>query len=640
MRPFRTVQMEMFERRLLLSLTPLGPATDVPGSDAVSSFDAAVAGDGSAIIARVTGDMSAASHSVEVIRYSITGEQVGPIITVASGKDITDVSVSMDADGDAVVAWSNKPLNGTDTVSFEKISSGGVASAPVVVATNVHVGSQPSISMDSTGGFFLAWIEEDTDTSDILLQVQAFDSSGIARAAAFTATSLDHLKGMGDPDIASSPDGSSAVVAADQTFESADDNVTFARVNTNAILGAATDINSALNESSPSVAVNPDGSFEIGYLTYNKVGGSGGDAVDLSILIQRFDANGAAIGNPLDISPASIDANVPKDPLHTPDGTISLDATGDNGFIASWVRTDFSGQAQSATPVMVQRFNEFGVEDASGPISIADQGFEQHIGIDQNGTAVLVFTKNQTAPPLGIEHIATGEMAYVHDGVLFVSGTSDADTITIAPSGANIVVTRGSDSAQFAASTVNVIIADGLGGDDTITNSTALKATLRGGDGNDTIFGGVGVERIIGGAGDDSLWGGDGADRIYGEDGFDSLFGNGGNDRIEGGAQSDHIRGNGGHDHLYGNGGNDHIYGGESGDSIYGQAGNDQLFGEGGNDHLYADDGSGDDTVSGGAGDDFIISRDGFIDHVNGDGGHDTADADSIDVLTSIEATA
>jgi Ca2+-binding RTX toxin-like protein len=551
--------------------------------------------------------------------------------------NVSRVAVSMDADGDAVVAYKKNGLY------VARVSKDGVLSASTQVTSSIT--GDPDVSMDSAGDYFVSWINLNSPLNQFEARVQAFDSNGTARAAAFNFTTLDALKSMDAVKIDAKPDGSAAAIAVAERFESAADAVYYGRVTSSAIDIAATAISSGgtPNNANPAVAVNADGSFEVGYTTYDKVGGSGGDPVTLSINVQRIDATGAAVGSPIVLWPASNDASVPKDNLHTPYGLLSLDAgTGaGGGFVASWAREIYGGVSIDIGPTLVESFDAQGVADSDGPFTVTHDSFSNDVGVDDDGNVVVTYLPDTAGSPLRFLRLSpTQAFASVQNGVLYVAGTGGDDTISISASGANLVVTRGNDTLNFLSGNVNVLQVDGFDGNDTITNNTAVQSTLRGGDGSDTLFGGIGIDRIHGGIGNDSLWGGAGPDKIFGEDGVDSCYGNGGSDRIEGGAQHDHIRGNAGHDMLLGNGGNDQIFGGADADRIYGGPGVDQIWGEGGNDRLYGDDGFA-DTLHGGAGDDIFITVDGVADQLFGDGGHDTAiaiDQDK-DLLTSIEAT-
>lgn len=139
----------------------------------------------------------------------------------------------------------------------------------------------------------------------------------------------------------------------------------------------------------------------------------------------------------------------------------------------------------------------------------------------------------------------------------------------------------------FRFSGVTEIVADGGAGIDIIDMSGVLvptiRASVRGGDGNDTIRGGAGN------------------DELSGEGGNDHLFGNDGEDTLDGGAGADELRG-GAHD-----------------DVLLGGPGDDDLFGDGGGDAL--DGGPGSDDLDGGGGDDFyVLESAGSLDTITGGG--------------------
>ncbi|MDQ3439947.1 MAG: hypothetical protein M3478_06305 [Planctomycetota bacterium] len=110
------------ENRRLLSLTPVGAEVAVPSPTQMSQFDMAVAGDGKFI---VVGDPIEQPGSPDVIavRYAAGGQQIGHPITLDDRG--FNVSVSMDADGVAVVAYQK----GATRVYVVRVSKAGVAIA-------------------------------------------------------------------------------------------------------------------------------------------------------------------------------------------------------------------------------------------------------------------------------------------------------------------------------------------------------------------------------------------------------------------------------------------------------------------------------------------------------------------------------
>jgi hypothetical protein len=105
-----------------------------------------------------------------------------------------------------------------------------------------------------------------------------------------------------------------------------------------------------------------------------------------------------------------------------------------------------------------------------------------------------------------------------------------------------------------------------------------------------------------------------------------SADGGDGEDQLEGTARPDTLGGDEGADVLLGLGGGDFIDGGNQ---------NDRIVAGYGEDHVYP--GNGADYVSGGYGDDFFNADDLTADTLYGGAGRDGADADPVDVTTSIE---
>jgi Ca2+-binding RTX toxin-like protein len=254
-------------------------------------------------------------------------------------------------------------------------------------------------------------------------------------------------------------------------------------------------------------------------------------------------------------------------------------------------------------------------------------------------------------------------------GTLFIRGTSAADTITIAKTGSNIVVTRNGTDTTFAASDVQKLSIDALAGDDVVTVSVDLPALVDGRDGNNKITTAAGADTITTGAGRDTISSGDGADRITSGGGNDSITSGDagdltsgvlphiidagdGNDTVVTGFGRDTITGGGGNNHIVTGGYYDEIFCesestpagdnfvqcelgliqcGDGDDTIVG--GNGGVFGDQRGNEIHAGagnnvitSGSSGDTIDSGGGNDSISSG-GGRDIINSADGNDTIDA-------------
>lgn len=214
----------------------------------------------------------------------------------------------------------------------------------------------------------------------------------------------------------------------------------------------------------------------------------------------------------------------------------------------------------------------------------------------------------------------------IFNGVLWITGSEEADSIEIVREGTNYKVTVGTYSATYAVAQVNQIFVEARGGADYVRfaddlsgvsvsggegNDTILGTanadTLYGNDGNDSISAGGGNDIVYGGAGDDNINTGSGRNIAYGEDGSDRLNGGGGVDKLYGQADNDRLYGQGGDDFLDGGGGVDRLYGGLGNDSLQGGSSNDRLYGDAGNDTLIGSRGN--DGFRGGIGHDTVLDR-------------------------------
>ena len=601
---------EILEARRLLSYSPAVPETQVEGNSTPSNFDLAVAGDGSFVIA--SSQTTGQTTTIIATRYSAAGQKIYSK-TVDSGLAAGEVSVSTDANGDAVVGYTLELDNAAhgDEIYFKTISATGTLGSRTQggksdsTSENEWVGGV-NVAMDDSGRFYLGYIH-DLNRSQMEVKVGFYNAAGSIQGNQFTAhlfaSPYANLHGL---DLATVPDGSFATwTTAMDISDAFSTQLHTGKVSSSAVLVDAKLVDTLIGPAHSThvpvkrVAANANGTWIVVYDT------------EAGSWVQRFDASGNEVGGAIGLG----SAKKPRIASLSGGGFLVLL----DGVVTNY---DANGSAVST------------------PQGIGG-GLTTLIGADDQGDLVLAYNKTAGGPVFArtLSFSPADDFAYLVGSALFVDGSTLADNIDITHTEDSIIVERGNQMRSFAADSVTSLYIHSYGGNDTIINETDLRSTMDGGDGNDQIFGGLLADRIYGGTGDDEIWGGDGADSIWGLDGYDSLYGNGGSDRIEGGAQPDHIRGNGGRDKLYGNGGNDRIYGGSSGDFIYGQDGFDQLFGEGGDDRLYGDDGS-PDTLGGGAGNDTFITVDGAADQLFGDGGRDTlTSGDTSDVLISIEVT-
>src|SRR5262249_52918373 len=116
-------------------------------------------------------------------RYNAAGVAQGPETQANNTTPLSqsNPTVAMDSTGNFVIAWQS--VEASTEIRFRRFNASGVALAGDAVA-NTSSGSQldPSISMDSTGQFVLAWDGEGPgDTQGIFFR--RYNASGVAQDA-------------------------------------------------------------------------------------------------------------------------------------------------------------------------------------------------------------------------------------------------------------------------------------------------------------------------------------------------------------------------------------------------------------------------------------------------------------------------
>jgi hypothetical protein len=282
----------------------------------------------------------------------------------------------------------------------------------------------------------------------------------------------------------------------------------------------------------PKVTATGDGGFAVTWWYMN------GNVKDATV--QRYDASGNPLGDPITIRPEIGGANAKID-------RPAISTTEDGRLIVVYAEADAVLYARLFNPDGSPDGEAFAVLDDAQPSRLPD--------ITPLGGNMFLVTYERTSP------------------------FSDF---------------RGDDSG----SSVRARIIDAGLADQILRSGTPGNDLLRGGAGDDTLFGGDGTDTLIGGDGDDLLFGGttgaDLRDVIYGGDGNDTAYGGAGNDEIRGDAGNDLLFGDTGADTLIGGTGNDTLNGGSLGDVLFGGDGDDFLNGGFGFDRLNG--GAGADT--------------------------------------------
>ncbi|HEV2292275.1 MAG TPA: hypothetical protein VGR35_00370, partial [Tepidisphaeraceae bacterium] len=441
---------ERLESRRLLSLTPIGTETTVPFPIEMSQFDLAVAGDGSFIVVADPIEQPG-SPDVIAVRYAANGEQLGAPLRLDDRG--FNVSVSMDADGDAVVVYQK----GRDGVYVVRVSKAGVATAPQRVGTAPPAQSiyETSVSMDDAGGFFVAWLQRNPQFYPVTVQMRAFDASGQPRGPQFVAASGDSTNVKYAIDVAALPEGAGAVLV----YSNGHDNGTslaFQRLDTQGIVGPVGFVASigpytALGLEGD-VAAHHDGSFVVGY----------------GRLVKRFDAMGTLVGGPV-----LIGASIPTIPTDTLVDDVTVDAPPDGGFVAGFV-LDRGG----AVTTYAEHFSPTGLS-TNGAVVVDTGGARSPvIGAGGADRAVIAYLQSDGGSgDVHVRRLTLADLAELRGGELFVTGTAGNDHIIIERVRDRLWVNVNGIVEGFNAADVQFLSISGLGGDDDVVDTSGLQCT-------------------------------------------------------------------------------------------------------------------------------------------------------------------
>ncbi len=526
-------------------------------ADVQQSPDVAVDPTGRFVVVWQSRDQDRSSWGIYARAFDANGvAQTGEVlVNQTTDEGQVTPSVTIDATGAFVVAWASQDIDGNSMIFARRFNANGTARGnefQVSAGTVMPLEIKPDIAGDNAGNFVVTWTRVGVDTGDNDVMYRGYDSAGNSLYAASHVVSspagdqYDPVVGMsveGNGFAIAWADGNGGVSAIEARPFDADGTP---RRNDMTVHTA-----SGLDRLSPRIDVDADGNFIVGHTALADTGSDAG--------YRWFTASGTGIGNTLTVSGSSQFRSV---------GAVTI--TGPGLFLGFTTRgVDQPGVGGAALAGYVQTLDVTGT--TSGADSVLMQG---------NGAGFTVT----------INGVATTYQRGVYNRVAVDLGAGD-DTFNARSMQLSLDV-LGGDGADEIFGSLQPDSIDGGAGNDTVS-AGAGNDYVFGGDGNDVIYGDEGNDTLSSGAGKNTLVGGAGDDRLGGSGGRESLDGGDGNDRLYGGGSSDTLNGGGGVDRLWGGDGDDSLIGGSSNDKLYGEAGNDRLNG-----------GKGADLIDGGPGTD------------------------------------
>lgn len=499
-------------------------------------------------------DLDTLSHS-ELMqqRFSADGQMVGGETLVSSPEGMADPQILAMADGGWAVVWMSSHTENFQTEFYIWMARYEADGQPIgsqeLISVADYSMAHPSATLLADGSWIVSWYSsgsaENWHEYYPFFQHIAADGSLIGTEVRVESPYTWHI-GVGCTAL---PDGGWLI-----SYKGGQRDLFQQRFAADGSpVGDITHINTYtpkginVGEFAPITAVLDDG----GWVVVWSVHGEDGPHSD-SISMQRFDADGIAIGQETRVNVEAFGNQYQPD-------VVALD---DGGWIVFWTTETHIG---GDTNVMARRYVASGRAIGDDIQINADTS-----GLQQNASVTVLADGNLV--------VAWQSSIYNQWGTLVgqdvsqryfevtpsYGGDSGNDTLTAGPTDSDLYGFEGRD-------------------------------LLNGGDGNDYLSGGEGADTLMGGAGADILLGGTSATDLS-----DFVFGGAGNDTIKGDYGNDNLRGDDGDDQIDGGFGSDTIIGGAGNDTVAGGAISDMIFGGAGDDYLNG--GFGFDRMNGGTG--------------------------------------
>ena len=263
----RRPSLEALEGRQLLSL---GAESLVNTTTRNDQFDADSASSANSMAVAVwTDTFSSTDHDIRAQLYNVNGSPRGSEIVISfSGLDEGSPAAAMDSRGNFVVTWTQTQPGGDTNVVARRFNSDGVAQGGIVqVGVGTFREHDPDVAMDALGNFAVSYTR-DTNNNNPDVFVKRYNASDQLLSVISVATSS---KAETHSSIAMTPDGRFDV-AYQLAFSSSDDDIFVQRYSAGGgLFGTHAVATSGQNERNPSVSIDNFGNAVVAYQKF--VGG-------------------------------------------------------------------------------------------------------------------------------------------------------------------------------------------------------------------------------------------------------------------------------------------------------------------------------------------------------------------------------
>ncbi|MBX7105931.1 MAG: hypothetical protein K1X57_17745 [Gemmataceae bacterium] len=254
-------------------------------------------------------------YGLYVQRYNSAGATVGTQIkaNVYGTNDQRSPAIAMDSDGDFVVAWESFGQDGSGygvyARRFDRVS-GTFGAEFRVNTTTADSQYRPTIGMSATGAFVIAWESfGQTDDADAAIYMQRYDATGVAIGSE-TRVNVTTTQYQTNPTVSMDNTGD-FVVAWESYLTDGSGNGIYARAFNSAGVAVTGEFRvnqyTTGHQQEPSVSLDADGDFVVAWESY------GQDGSRFGVYGRRYNAAGVAQGSEFRISTTtSLDQRSPS----------------------------------------------------------------------------------------------------------------------------------------------------------------------------------------------------------------------------------------------------------------------------------------------------------------------------------------
>ncbi|MBN8281906.1 cadherin domain-containing protein [Zoogloea sp.] len=455
-------------------------------SDNQRSPQVAMDASGNFVVVWESAGQDGSSNGIYAQRYNSSGVAQGSEFRVNSTTtyDQIEAAVAMDASGNFVVAWQSwsQDLANSNGIYAQRYNSSGVAQGGEFLVNTYIADSQtePSVAMDASGNFVIAWQSFGQDGSNEGIYAKRYNSSGVAQGSEFHVSTYT-TSNQDLPVVAMDTSGNFVIV-----WESAQDGsgngICGQRYNSSGVAqGGEFQINTTTSnqQQNPVVTMLAGGGFVVTWQSMSQDGSFDG------VYMRQYDSSGTALTGEVRVNTTTTDyQDVP-----------SLASDEKGHLVVVWHGNgpgDTDGvfmqrYLYAAAPVVTPTgYSGTYVENAAAIYDAGATVTDSDTAVFTGGQLIYQITANGTATDeLGVQNQGTGAGQIGLSGTnvtyggttigtysgsfgngstpLTVTFNSNASVAAVQALVRNITYRNTSDSPSTATRTISLTVSDGTG---------------------------------------------------------------------------------------------------------------------------------------------------------------------------------